>query len=301
MSLRLVPGSVPDPTNLKETVSRRTAKHGMSGHPVQVIAVTGGKGGVGKSNVTVNLGIGLAELGRRVVLLDADLGLANLDILLGLSAKENLSHVLAGQCSIRDILVEGPGGIKVVPASSGTQQLVNLGPREHAGLIHAFSELSDDIDVLLIDTAAGISDMVVSFVCAAQETLFVVTNEPTSITDAYALIKLLNRDHNIYRFNVLANMVRTQQEGREIYQKLTKVTDRFLDVALQFTGCIPYDDYVRKAVQRQKAVLEAYPRAKASLAFKALAAKVDSWPLASTPRGHLEFFVDRLVQGVHAR
>ncbi len=273
----------------------------MSFNPVQVIAVTGGKGGVGKSNVTLNLGVCLSEMGRRVVLLDADLGLANLDILLGITARENISHVLSGECSLSDILVPGPGGIKVVPASSGTKELVTMGPREHAGLIHAFSELSDDIDVLLIDTAAGISDMVLSFVTAAQESLFVVTNEPTSITDAYALMKILNQKHDMYRFNVVANMVRTQQEGRDIYAKLTKVTDRFLDVALQFTGCIPYDDYVRKAIQRQKAVVDAYPRSKAALAFKTLANKVDSWPLPTTPRGHLEFFVDRLVQGAAAR
>jgi len=273
----------------------------MSAHPVQVIAVTGGKGGVGKSNVSVNLGISLAELGRRVVLLDADLGLGNLDILLGITAREDLSHVMNGTCSIRDILVEGPGGIRIVPASSGTQELVKLGPREHAGLIHAFSDLSDDIDVLIIDTAAGISDMVMSFVTAAQEMLFVVTNEPTSITDAYAMIKILNQKHDNYRFNILANMVRSQQEGRDLYAKLSKVSDRFLDVALQFTGCIPFDDYLRKAVQRQKAVVEAYPRSKSALAFKALAAKVDSWPLPTTPRGHLEFFVDSLVQSAAVR
>ncbi|MAR90576.1 MAG: MinD/ParA family protein [Pseudomonadota bacterium] len=273
----------------------------MNNHPVQVIAITGGKGGVGKSNVSINLGVSLAEMGRRVVLLDADLGLANLDILLGISAQENLSHVLKGECGIRDILVEGPAGIKIVPASSGTQELVNMGPREHAGLIHAFSELSEDIDVLLVDTAAGISEMVMSFVTAAQESLFVVTNEPTSITDAYAMMKILNQKHGLYRFNVVANMVRTQQEGREIYNKLTKVTDRFLDVALQFSGCIPMDDCVRKAVMRQKPVVEAYPRSKAALAFRTLANKVDSWPLPSNPRGHLEFFVDRLVQGAVAR
>lgn len=273
----------------------------MSVHPVQVIAVTGGKGGVGKSNVSLNLGMCLSEMGRRVVLLDADLGLANLDILLGLTARENLSHVLQGQCSMRDILVDGPGGMKIVPASSGTKEMVELGPREHAGLIHAFSELSDDIDVLIIDTAAGISDMVMSFVTAAQETLFVVTNEPTSITDAYAMIKILNQSHDLYRFHVVANMVRSQQEGRDLYAKLTKVTDRFLDVALQFTGCIPYDDYVRKAIQRQKAVVEAYPRSKAAMAYRTLANKVDAWPLPTTPRGHLEFFVDRLVQGAAVR
>lgn len=267
-------------------------------HAVQVIAVTGGKGGVGKTNVSVNLAVSLAAMGRRVVLLDADLGLANVDIMLGIRAKENLEHVLTGEVTLQDVLVDGPGGIKIVPASSGTQAMVNLGPREHAGLIHAFSELSDQVDVLIIDTAAGISDTVVSFVKAAQETLVVVANEPTSITDAYALIKLLNQEYDMYRFNVLANMIRSQQEGRELFAKLTKVTDRFLDVALQFTGAIPYDDYVRKSVQRQKAVCEAYPRSKAATAYKALAQKVDSWPLPSTPRGHLEFFLDRLVQGV---
>lgn len=273
----------------------------MSTHPVQVIAVTGGKGGVGKSNVSLNLGLCLSQMGRRVVLMDADLGLANLDILLGISARRNIADVLAGECTMRDILVEGPGGIKIVPASSGTKNMVELGAMEHAGLIHAFSELSDDVDVLIIDTAAGISDMVMSFVTAAQETLFVVTNEPTSITDAYAMIKLLNQNHRMHRFNILANMVRSQQEGRELFSKLTKTTDRFLDVALQFCGCIPFDENVRKAIQRQKAVVEAYPRAKASVAYQALAKKVDAWPMASSPRGHLEFFVDRLVQGAAAR
>jgi len=267
-------------------------------HAVQVIAVTGGKGGVGKTNVSVNLAVSLANMGRRVVLLDADLGLANVDIMLGISAKENLEHVLSGEADIRDILVDGPAGIKIVPAASGTQNMAQSGPREHAGLIHCFAELSEQIDVLIIDTAAGISDQVVSFVKAAQETLLVVTNEPTSITDAYALIKMLNQNYGMYRFNVLANMIRTQQEGRELFSKLTKASDRFLDVALQFTGGIPYDDYVRKAVQRQKSVVDAYPRSKASNAFKALAQKVDNWPLPSTPRGHLEFFIDNLVQGV---
>jgi len=188
-----------------------------------------------------------------------------------------------------------------VPASSGTQELVSLGPREHAGLIHAFNELCEDVDVLIVDTAAGISEMVMSFVTAAQESLFVVTNEPTSITDAYAMMKILNQKHNVYRFNILANMVRTPQEGREIYAKLTKVADRFLDVALQFTGCIPFDEHLRKAVQKQKAVIEAYPRSKAAIAFKTLANKVDSWPLPTTPRGHLEFFVDNLVQSAVVR
>lgn len=266
-------------------------------HPVQVIAVTGGKGGVGKSNVSINLSVCLAQMGRRVALLDADLGLANIDILLGLTPKRNLEDVLAGECSLLDIMLTGPGGIRIIPASSGTQKMTMLGSMEHAGLIHAFSEISNQIDVLVIDTAAGISDSVISFVRASQEVLVVVCDEPSSITDAYALIKLLNREYGVDRFRVLANMTRSNQEGRNLYNKLTQVAERFLDVSLQYVGNIPFDETVRKAVQRQRAVVEVSPRSKAALAFKQLAEKVDLWPLPSTPRGHLEFFVERLVQG----
>lgn len=265
-------------------------------HPVQVIAVTGGKGGVGKTSVSINLSVALAGKGRRVALLDADLGLANIDVLLGLSAKRNLEDVLAGECDLRDVLLTGPGGIRIIPASSGTQRMSQLSAHEHAGLIHAFSEISDQIDVLVIDTAAGISDSVVSFVRAAQEVLVVVCDEPSSITDAYALMKLLNRDFGLYRFRVLANMVRSPHEGQNLFNKLTQVAERFLDVTLQYVGAIPFDETMRKAIQRQKAVVEAAPRSKAALAFQALAEKVDRWPLPSSPRGHLEFFVERLVQ-----
>ena len=265
-------------------------------HPVQVIAVTGGKGGVGKSNVSINTAMALAELGRRVVVLDADLGLANIDVLLGITASRNIGDVLSGEYSLKDVMVEGPGGIKIVPASSGIQHLTQLSPMEHAGLINAFSEISDELDVLIIDTAAGISEQVLSFARAAQEILMVVCDEPTSITDCYAVIKLLNKNHDLFRFRVLANMVRSPEEGRNLFNKLTRVTERFLEVALQYEGSIPFDEQVRKAVQRQRPVYEAYPRAKASLAFKQLAQKVDNWPLPTGPRGNLEFFVERLVQ-----
>jgi len=264
-------------------------------HPVQVIAVTGGKGGVGKSNVSVNMSIALAEMGRRVVLLDADLGLANIDVLLGIKSKNNISNVLSGEVPLKDILVNGPGGIKIIPAASGTQAMSQLAPEEHVGLIRAFSTIADQLDVLVVDTAAGISDGVVTFVKAAQEVLVVVTDEPTSITDAYALIKLLNRDHGLFRFRILANMVKTPQDGHNLFAKITKVTDRFLDIALQYVGSIPFDESVKRSVQRQKPVIQAYPRAKASMAFKSLAKKVDSWPLPTSPRGNLEFFVENLV------
>lgn len=269
--------------------------------PVQVIAVSGGKGGVGKSNISVNLSIALAELQRRVILLDADLGLANVDVLLGLKAKHTLSDVLDGQYSLRDVLVPGPSGLKIVPAASGVQHMTMLGPKEHAGLINAFSELSDQVDVLVIDTAAGISDTVISFVRAANEVLVVVCDEPSSVTDAYALIKVLNRDYGLQRFRVVANMTRTQREGQLMFNKLNAVCERFLDVTLQYVTHIPFDENVRKAVQKQKALLEFAPSTKASQALRELARQVDQWPLPSAPTGRLEFFVERLLQASNSR
>lgn len=269
----------------------------MSFHPVQVIAVTGGKGGVGKTSTSVNLAIAMAKKGRRVMLMDADLGLANIDIMLGIKTKHNLADVLNGSCDLQDVVVDGPCGIKIVPASSGVHQMAMLGAQEHGGLIHAFSQFGDQIDVLVIDTAAGISDTVVSFVQAAQEVLLVVCNEPASITDAYALIKLLTSEHGVFRYHILANQVKNLVEARQLFSKLCGVTDRFLDVALDFMGMVPYDEYVKKAVKRQKAVTDAYPRCQASLAYKHLADKIDEWPLPTTPRGHLEFFVDQLALG----
>ena len=263
--------------------------------PIQVVAVTGGKGGVGKTNVSVNLGFALTLLDRRVTLLDADLGLANVDVLLGLKPRHTLFDVLSGSCSMRDVVIDGPANLKIVPAASGLQEMVNLGPTKHAGIINAFSEIAHNLDVLLIDTAAGISDEVVNFLCAAQEVMVVVCNEPTSITDAYALIKLLSEEYGLNKVRIVANMVRDDNEGRELFATLEMVADRFLDIALLYVGCVPMDDQLRRAVQKQRAVVELYPKAKSSMAFKHLAQVVDSWPIPTIPTGHLEFFVERLV------
>lgn len=267
-------------------------------HSVKVIAVTGGKGGVGKTNVSVNLSIALGEMGHRTVLMDADLGLANVDVMLGLRPKKNISDVLSGECRLTDVMLDVTENVRIVPACSGTQEMTSLSAHEHAELVYAFNEVAEEIDVLVIDTAAGISESVVSFVRAAQEVLVVVCDEPTSITDAYALIKLLNRDYRMTRFRVLANMVDTDTEGRNMFNKLSTVTDRFLDVTLQYVGSIPYDEHVRKSVRRQIPVLKAFSKCKAAIAYRQLAKKVDDWPVQDVPRGHLEFFVERLVQGV---
>jgi len=262
--------------------------------PVRVIAVTGGKGGVGKTNVSINLGVALAMSGERVLLLDADLGLANIDVLLGLQPSVNLSHVIKGDCALDDILVEGPHGLRIIPASSGVKRMAELSHAEHAGLIRAFSSLAFNPEILLIDTAAGISDSVVTFVRAAHEVLVVVCDEPASITDAYAMIKILHREYGIDRFRVLANMVQTAQEGSDLYKKLAKVADRFLDVNLDYVGAIPYDEFLRKAVQKQRALVDAYPRSKSALSFGKVAQKVTQWPTPRAASGRIEFFVERL-------
>ncbi len=268
----------------------------VSPQPVRVIAVTGGKGGVGKTSVSVNLSIALANMNRSVMLLDADLGLANIDVVLGLHPEHNLSDVMSGERSLEEIVLTGPSGIQVIPGASGITRMAEMSPAEHTGLIQAFSEVAHDVDVLVVDTAAGISDQVISFSRAAQEVVVVVCDEPASITDSYAIIKLLNRDHGVQRFHILANMTRSVQEGRDLYNKMCRVTDQYLDVMLTYMGLIPYDDNLRKAVKSQKPVVELFPRSRSAQAFKNLAKKTDGWPVSSGVNGQLQFFVERLIQ-----
>lgn len=264
--------------------------------PVQVVAVTSGKGGVGKSNLAVNLGVAMAKAGQQVMIMDADLGLANIDVLLDLQPQYNLTHVIDGERTLEEIIVTGPAGVMVVPASSGTQRLAMLTPAEHAGIIHTFSDLSFALDTLIVDTAAGIADSVVSFVRAAREVVVVVCDEPASITDAYAMVKVLNRDYGLHRFHIVANMTGSAQHGRELFNKLYRVTDRFLDVMLSFLGAIPYDEQLQKAVRRQRSVVEGYPRSRSAMAFTKLVRKMEKWPTPDVAGGHLEFFVERLIR-----
>ncbi|HXR50945.1 MAG TPA: P-loop NTPase, partial [Steroidobacteraceae bacterium] len=207
--------------------------------PVQVIAVTGGKGGVGKTSVSVNLAAALAAQGRRVMLFDGDLGLANVDVLLGLSARHTLEHVLDGRCTLEEAVIDTPLGFKVLPGASGVARLAGLSTKEHLGLVQAFSHLTAGLDVMIVDTAAGIADGVRQFCQAAQHVLVVLRDEPASLTDAYALIKVLHRDHGVRRFRILANMSAAPGAGEDLYRKLERVTSRFLEVMLEYAGEIP--------------------------------------------------------------
>ncbi len=267
-----------------------------SAPPVRVVAVTSGKGGVGKTNVSVNLACALADRGRRVLLLDADLGLANVDVLLDLQPRYHLGHVLAGEVDLESVILTGPRGVKVVPAASGVRRLAALSAAEYAGIIQAFSGLSLPVDTLIVDTPAGISDNVAHFCLAAQEVLVVVCDEPTSITDAYALIKVLSRDHGLQRFRVLVNQAASVADGREVYRRLNAACGHYLDIALHLAGVVPHDDSLRRAVQRQRAVVDAYPRSPAASAFRRLARDVSEWPLSSDGGGHIAFFFERLIQ-----
>lgn len=264
--------------------------------PIQVIAVTGGKGGIGKTNISINLAVALSNRGRSVMLLDANLGMANVDVMLGLQCEHNLSHLLDGECTLDEIIVKGPSDILVVPAASGVQRMAKLSAAEHTGLIHAFSEVSERMNTLVIDTASGITDSVISFTKAAHEVIVVVCDEPASIADACALIKVLCQDHDISKFRVLTNMVQSFDHGKKVYEKLLGAVNQALDVTLDYIGFVPFDEYLRKAVQNQQAVVNAFPRSSSATAFVKLAATVDQWPVVQTSEGRLEFFFERLVK-----
>ena len=275
--------------------SANQALHSPSTDPVRCIAVTGGKGGVGKTNISVNLATNLSRLNKRVVLLDADLGLANVDVVLGLSPEKNLSHVIENQCELDDILLEGPEGIKIVPASSGVKRMANLNNLEQSGLISAFNSISDQLDIMIIDTAAGINESVINFSRAAGEVIVVVCDEPASIADAYALIKVLSRDYAVNKVHVICNQVESKAHGEVLLSQMMKVINKYLDVSVNYLGAIPEDSYLRKAVKRQVAVSSAYPRSRAAEAFREIAKQLVNSKFAGQSTGSLEFFVEKLV------
>jgi len=241
---------------------------------LRVISVTSGKGGVGKSSVVINLAESLTRLGKRVLVVDADLGQGDICLLLGAEAPYGLNHVLSGEKTLEEIVIDAGNGIKILPAGMGVQRYMSLSPSERLSLLRGMGRLEDRFDFFLIDTGAGISANVTSFASAAREILLVVTPEPTSITDAYALVKTLSGRYGAFNFRLLINMCRDAEEGASLYRKLSAITVRFLEVSLDYAGCILHDELLLESVKRRGALCRLYPDAKASLGFRALAQNI---------------------------
>lgn len=266
----------------------------------RVIAVTSGKGGVGKTNIVANLGFALNKLGKKVLILDADLGLGNLDVLLGIAPKYNLSHVVAGEKSISEIIVPGPGEMMILPAGSGIQELTDLSKDQKIKILSELDALLDTIDILLIDTAAGISSNVMYFNVSAQNIIVVATPEPTSMTDAYALMKILSMRYSEKKFSLLVNLAASVEEANEVFRQLDLVAKRFLDISIEYIGYVLADRNVTKGVRLQKIVSELYPDTIASRCFASLAENVCKLPPPQFPKGDAKIFWKNLVQNKFA-
>ena len=280
---------------------RKMALSRHTHNAVQVIAVTGGKGGTGKTTVAVNLATSLAQGGRSVLLLDGDLGLASVDVLLGLTPSGTLEQVLNGTVKLEEIIKRTAEGVSVIPAASGVARMARLKASEHAAIVRSFATLPGSYDTLIVDTAPGLGESVLAFCQAAQQQLIVLRNEPASLTDAYALIKILSRERQLKNFRVLVNMARSGTEAHNLFKRLQRVTDRYLEVALEYAGDIPDDNDVGKSVRAQRSVLAAFPGSAAARAYRRLAQDVQKWPQPTQASGRLEFFFERLLTRTAAR
>lgn len=244
-------------------------------HRARVLAITSGKGGVGKTNISTNLAIALAQSGKKVCVFDADTSLANVNILLGIQPRHTLEQLISGQATLDEILVAAPGGISIIPAASGIAELTRLNESEQQLMIDALAELEQRFDYLLVDTAAGIGRNVLMFLQAARHCLLVVSPEPTSLTDAFALAKVLKQKKSSAQLHVLVNMAGSYTESIDVYKRLAAACRRYLDMEPDYFGYIPRDDYLRMAVQEQKPVVLSYPTSDVSRRFISLARSLD--------------------------
>jgi len=255
----------------------------VNGPGPKIIAVTSGKGGVGKTKVEANLSVCLSELGKKVVVLDADFGLANLDVLLGLTPRYHLGHVLFGNKPLTESMVQGPQGIRIIPASSGLQRMSELTLAQRNHLIESFAHLDSDTDFFIIDTAAGISRNVIHFLLSAQEVIVVSAPEPTAIVDAYAVIKIILAEDRKKQIHVLINSVERSEDAQEVFCQINSVVKRFLNREVDYLGHIERDAHVPQAVRSQMLVTHRFPNASASRSFRSLARRVAQQGNAAHP------------------
>jgi flagellar biosynthesis protein FlhG len=262
----------------------------------RVIAVTSGKGGVGKTNIVGNLAIAFARMGKKILIIDADLGLANIDIIFNLRPRYNISHVINGEKQLSEVWVETPEKIKIIPAGSGFNNLTHLTEGQKLNLMGEFEALDDSVDIVLIDTGAGISSNVIYFNLAAEECIIVSTFEPTSITDAYAMMKVMFTQHGSRRFKLLVNMVKNADDAKSVYASLSRAAERFLKgVVVEYIGYIPADDYLSKAVIQRNTVMNLFPNAVSSKMFARLGRSLALSPRHPESDGNIQFFLKRFL------
>ncbi len=276
--------------NLRQIVPQRPESH------LRVVAVTSGKGGVGKTNVTANLAVLAARQGRRVLILDADLGLANVEILFGLKPRYHMGHLLDASVPLEEVLATGPHGVRVLPAGSGIQGLTRLDDAQKLRLVTAFDLIEDAFDLVLIDSSAGIGDNVLFFVGAAQEAVLIVTTEPTSLTDAYAAVKVLSQQAGVRYFNVVVNSSPNEQTAKDIFETLTSVTNRFLNARVRYLGYLPRDENMHRAIMSQKPLVDAFPHSPSSRALATLSEKLFSEPAPAPLDGGMKLLWQRLLR-----
>ncbi|MHB1125911.1 MAG: MinD/ParA family protein [Bacillota bacterium] len=280
---------------LRELARKKNENKSEIGSRLRVIAIASGKGGVGKTNVVLNLAITLSKMGKRVVILDGDLGLANIDILMGIVPRYTLFDFLRGEKSLDEVVIKGPFGLKVLPAGSGIQEMANLNDRQREKLVQGLKTFEEEADFLLIDTGAGISRTVLGLVSAATEVIIVLTPEPTSLTDAYGVIKILSRFKLHSEIYLVINRVANLAEAEQTINRMQMVVSRFLQIKIKQLGFISDDRQVGKAVMKQQPFTILYPHTPASGDMQQIARKLAGEETAAAPRG-IGQFLNRLMR-----
>lgn len=263
---------------------------------VRVVTLTSGRTGVGKTNIVINLALALAKRGRHVLVLDEQQGEGGTESLLGLSARYDLMHVIRREKSLEEVMLHGPEGVSIVSAGKGLRALAGLGQEDQDWLIQSFRQVSKSVDVVLVDAVAGIASNVLPLPLASQEIVIVVSQHPSSITDAYALIKVLNQNFAIRRFHILASKVHSAAEAQGLFRNMADVAGRFLDVSLDFMGFVPTDEKLKQSARISRPVVDAFPAAASAKAIRNLAEAMEQWPYPAGEDGCLESFMQRLIQ-----
>ncbi|MCP3873479.1 MAG: MinD/ParA family protein [Desulfobacteraceae bacterium] len=265
----------------------------------RVIAVTSGKGGVGKTNIVGNMAVYLSQMGKRVVIIDADVGLANIDIIFNLRPEYSIRHVVSCEKKLDQVMVESDHGIKILPGGSGFADLTQLNEGEKLNLLSEFETLSDQADVIFVDTGAGISSNVLYFNCACDECVVVATSEPTSITDAYAMMKVMSQEYGTKYFKLIVNMVDSVAEAKRVYASLSGALDKFLkNVVLEYVGHIPFDKQLQQAVKNRGLLMDKTPDSMAAKAIGDIALNLGNSPIRTDANGNITFFMSKVFQTV---